>query len=100
MPVDSQSRHEREFSTPEQSLYGLLRSQAELRPDAAAVLGLDAAPLTYQGLLRQVESLGRTLNAHGLGLGDRVALVLPNGPDLAVAFLAVACSASCAPLNP
>ena len=31
---------------------------------------------------------------------DRVALVLPNGPEMAVAFLAVSACATCAPLNP
>ncbi|HQT87116.1 MAG TPA: acyl--CoA ligase [Acidiphilium sp.] len=40
------------------------------------------------------------LNAHGIGRGDRVALVLPNGPCAATAFLAVASCASAAPLNP
>ena len=42
----------------------------------------------------------QTLHAMGLGRNDRVALVLPNGPEMAVAFLAVAASATCAPLNP
>ena len=32
-----------------------------------------------------------TLNALGVGRQDRVAIVLPNGPEMAVAFLAVAC---------
>ncbi|HEV2171342.1 MAG TPA: acyl--CoA ligase, partial [Candidatus Binatus sp.] len=32
--------------------------------------------------------------------GDRVAVVLPNGPEMATCFLAVAMGASCAPLNP
>jgi amino acid adenylation domain-containing protein/non-ribosomal peptide synthase protein (TIGR01720 family) len=36
----------------------------------------------------------------GLGCHDRVALVLPNGPEMAVACLAVAAGAACAPLNP
>jgi acyl-CoA synthetase (AMP-forming)/AMP-acid ligase II/acyl carrier protein len=36
----------------------------------------------------------------GLSRHDRVALVLPNGPEMAVAFLAVAASATCVPLNP
>jgi acyl-CoA synthetase (AMP-forming)/AMP-acid ligase II/acyl carrier protein len=40
------------------------------------------------------------LSAFGLGREDRVALVLPNGPEMATAFLGVACSAACAPLNP
>src|SRR5205823_13272939 len=32
--------------------------------------------------------------------GDRVAVVLPDGPEMAAAFLAVASGAACAPLNP
>ena len=40
------------------------------------------------------------LNARGVGRGDRVAIVLPNGPEMATAFLAVAATATTAPLNP
>ena len=36
----------------------------------------------------------------GIGRHDRIAVVLPNGPELAVAILTVAASAACAPLNP
>ena len=36
----------------------------------------------------------------GVGRGDRVAIVLPNGPELATAFLIVASTATSAPLNP
>ena len=41
-----------------------------------------------------------TLNAFGVGRGDRVAIVLPNGPEMASSFLAVATGAATAPLNP
>ena len=40
------------------------------------------------------------LNALGIGRGDRVAIVLPNGPEMATAFVAVAAGATTAPLNP
>ena len=46
---------------------------------------------------------GRTvadLNAMGIGRNDRVAMVLPNGPEMAAGFLAIACGATTAPLNP
>ncbi len=46
------------------------------------------------------QSCGERLNQLGIGRGDRVAVVLPNGPEMAVAFLGVAASATCAPLNP
>ncbi len=42
----------------------------------------------------------KRLNAMGLGRQDRVAIVLANGPEMAVAFLAVTAGATCAPLNP
>ena len=40
------------------------------------------------------------LNNMGIGRNDRVAMVLPNGPEMAAAFLAVAAGATTAPLNP
>jgi len=40
------------------------------------------------------------LNEHGVGRGDRVAIVLDNGPHMASAFLGVAAGATAAPLNP
>jgi amino acid adenylation domain-containing protein len=36
----------------------------------------------------------------GLGRHDRIALVLPNGPEMALACVAVAAHATCVPLNP
>ncbi|NDJ35931.1 MAG: AMP-binding protein [Chloroflexi bacterium] len=56
--------------------------------------------LTYGGLRDQVHAVIDTLRAHGIGRGDRVAYVLPNGPELAVTFLAVSSGAAAAPLNP
>ncbi len=44
--------------------------------------------------------MGRTLRAMGIGRRDRVAVVLPNGPELAVAILTVEACAVCVPLNP
>jgi acyl-CoA synthetase (AMP-forming)/AMP-acid ligase II len=40
------------------------------------------------------------LREAGIGPSDRVAVVLPNGPDMAAAFVGVAAAAACAPLNP
>jgi amino acid adenylation domain-containing protein len=47
-----------------------------------------------------IDDVVKTLPAIGVGRNDRVALVLPNGPEMAVAFLAVAAGATSAPLNP
>jgi amino acid adenylation domain-containing protein len=82
------------------SLLHLLREQAERIPDALAILAPERIPLTYGRLYRHIDDAVRTLHAAGVGRHDRVALVLPNGPELAVATLAVMSGAACAPLNP
>jgi acyl-CoA synthetase (AMP-forming)/AMP-acid ligase II len=67
---------------------------------APALRAPNREALTFEGLRAQVtETLG-VLNAAGIGRGDRIAIVLPNGPEMASAFLAVAAGATAAPLNP
>jgi len=69
--------------------------------DAAIALSApDRLPLDYAGLKEQVTSTAATLTARGVTQGDAVGIVLPNGPEMASAFLSVACSATAAPLNP
>jgi acyl-CoA synthetase (AMP-forming)/AMP-acid ligase II/acyl carrier protein len=65
-----------------------------------ALLALGRAPLPYPALLDQIAHTGHALRAAGVQPGDRAALVLPNGPDAATAFLGAACAAAAAPLNP
>jgi len=79
------------------TLAGLLAADAD---DAIALLAPDASPLTYRGLRDAVTRCGDRLNRAGVGRGDRVAIVLPNGPEMAAAFVAIASSAAAAPLNP
>src|ERR671910_865840 len=82
------------------NIYRLLARQAELRPEAIA-LGAPGRPsLTYARLRIRVEEVVATLNVLGVGRNDRVSIVLPNGPEMAVAFLGVASGAAAAPLNP
>ncbi len=56
--------------------------------------------LTAGDLAGLIERTRRTLNSSGAGRGDCVAVVLPNGPELACAFFAVSACAVFAPLNP
>jgi acyl-CoA synthetase (AMP-forming)/AMP-acid ligase II len=56
--------------------------------------------LSHGALRRQIEATVARLNALGIGRGDAVAIVLPNGPEMATAFLSVAAGAVTAPLNP
>ena len=56
--------------------------------------------MTYGALLMQVNDVVRGLRSLGVGRTDRVAVVLPHGPEAAVAMIAVAAGAVCVPLNP
>jgi len=47
-----------------------------------------------------VQTIVAALNERGIGRNDRVAIVLPNGPEMASVFLSVAAAATTAPLNP
>jgi len=87
-------------SVPFLCLPHLLKHQAGRIPDAPAILAPGRAPLTYGRLYQHVDEMEETLRGMGVGRHDRVVLVLPNGPEMAVAFLAVAASAVCAPINP
>jgi acyl-CoA synthetase (AMP-forming)/AMP-acid ligase II len=78
----------------------LLRDAAQRNPESPALSAPKRPSLSYARLWRQVEGMVAWLNAHGIGRGDRVAIVLPNGPELAAAFLGVSVGAVSAPLNP
>jgi acyl-CoA synthetase (AMP-forming)/AMP-acid ligase II len=69
-------------------------------PAAVALAAPERAPLSYGTLAGFVADTVETLNRAGIGRNDRVAIVLPNGPEMASAFLAVAAGATAAPLNP
>ena len=82
------------------SIERLLAGQAERQPEAAALMFSGGAPITYRSLHEQVTGIRTSLRAAGVASDDRVAIVHPNGPGMAVAFLVVASAATCAPLNP
>src|SRR5262245_11351754 len=92
--------HRRESCVPFSCLPDLLEHQARCIPDAPAILAPGRTPLTYRRLYQHIDRMGRTLRAAGIGGSDRVAVVLPNGPEMPVAVLAVAACAVCAPVNP
>ena len=82
------------------TIYELLVAQAGTAPDDEAVLAPGRDPLTYDGLYRQAQGGVAWLRNWGIGRNDRVAVVLPDGPEMAVAFLSIASGATFAPLNP
>jgi acyl-CoA synthetase (AMP-forming)/AMP-acid ligase II len=85
---------------PFASVAQLLAAHAERDPDAPAILAPGRVPLTYGDLWRQVDDVVGTLRTLGVECHDRVALVLPQSAEMAVAFVALAAGAACVPLNP
>ena len=82
------------------SLHRLIQQWAQRTPEGIAIAAPGRAPLTYRRLLARAVAVADALDAHGIGRHDRVGIALPNGPEMAVAFLGVAAASSCAPLNP
>ncbi|HEV3197682.1 MAG TPA: amino acid adenylation domain-containing protein [Bryobacteraceae bacterium] len=72
----------------------------QIPSDAPAIHAPGRTTLSHSQLAKQVWSIVDRLRAAGVSRADRVAVVLPNGPEMATAFLGVACAAVCAPLNP
>src|SRR3984893_7680299 len=78
------------------TLFSVLEHGAAADP-ALVVAG---GPRPTYGQLREKVSLGADrLAQHGLGRGDRIALVFPNGAESIVLFLAAATVGTAAPLN-
>ena len=82
---------------PAETVSALLAEGAD---DAPAIGAPGRQWLSYDGLRALPVYVVANLNAMGIGRGDRVAMVLPNGPEMAAAFVAIACGATTAPLNP
>ena len=79
------------------SISELLQAGAD---GACAISAPARPPLNFAALRDLVAQTRQALNAAGVGRNDRVAIVLPNGPEMATCFLACACAATSAPLNP
>jgi acyl-CoA synthetase (AMP-forming)/AMP-acid ligase II len=77
---------------------------AELIKDHPADAPAFGAPgrdwLSYGGLRALSADVRAALNGFGIGPADRVAIVFPNGPEMASAFVTIAQAAATAPLNP
>ncbi|MGR3660139.1 MAG: acyl--CoA ligase [Paracoccaceae bacterium] len=70
-------------------------------PDDAAAIGAPERDWLNYGKLRQLgREVSSQLHSFGIGRGDRVAIVLRNGPEMATAFVTIAQTAVTAPLNP
>lgn len=85
---------------PVPSIAHLLQFQAVSSPQRIALAAPHQPPITYKQLYDHIGRVGRALRDFGIARNDRVAMIIPNGAEMAGAFLAVAASATSAPLKP
>jgi acyl-CoA synthetase (AMP-forming)/AMP-acid ligase II len=78
----------------------MLHERARSTPESHALHAPDRAPLDYRTLDTHVARTAASLVRRGIERDDIIAVVLPNGPEMATAFLSVSATAVCAPLNP
>lgn len=72
------------------TLPAITREAARRFGDATAYLTAEGWSLSYRALDRLSDELAAGLARRGVSLGDVLALVLPNGPEYVVAYLAAA----------
>ncbi|WP_327233957.1 amino acid adenylation domain-containing protein [Streptomyces sp. NBC_01317] len=88
-------------ATPGEGLHETFARTARARPDAVALAGAARPNMTYGELDRTADAWAARLMAAGVGPGSLVPVLLPRGPELVVALLAVLkAGAAYAPLDP
>ncbi len=93
-------RVDTDLPSGEATVGGLLAHALHEGTVSPAILAPGRQPLSYLQLAQIIsENLRASRNA-GIGPQDRIAIVLPGGPDLAVALLCTIIGGTAAPLNP
>ena len=84
---------------PDATIATIIAQHVANRPDRPAIVTSNEV-LTFRALGMQIAAFGTVLRANGIGPSARVAIILPDGFELAVAIVATACHAVAVPLNP
>ena len=82
------------------TLLQVIQRRAEVQPAAPAILAPGRVPLSAKELALLTRRFHHHLRACGITRPDRVAVMLPSSPEMAAAFLGIACSAACVPIQP
>lgn len=93
--------HDTRGRLPEgETVLGPVVAWAGRSPDHPAIIEPAGKVITYRDLTVILPAWNHALSRVGLKRGSRIALVLPNGAEMAAAFLGVTATAVCVPLNP
>ena len=88
-----------DLTGPDLSVEKVIESMRRLQT-APAILAPHRKPLSHEKLCNHIEYVVSFLHKLGIGRNDRIGVILPNGPEMATAFLSVITCASFVPLNP
>jgi amino acid adenylation domain-containing protein len=90
-----------QLSVTDETLDTLLRRQSQAARDSVAVIGDDGTEWSFAEFDTRVNALARLLVDRGVGVGDRVAVLLRRCPDLVVTLAAVIrAGAAYVPIDP
>jgi acyl-CoA synthetase (AMP-forming)/AMP-acid ligase II len=78
----------------------ILEHRRRSSPEKISLYAPQRRPLDCKTMYAHVTRTAAELQYRGIERNDIVAVVLPNGPEMATAFLSVSTAAICAPLNP
>ena len=77
-----------------------IRRWAQIQPNRAAVVSSNCNTFSFGELQNLIANVRSDLRSAGFGRSARIAVAIPNGPQAALAIVAVACSAVSIPINP
>jgi acyl-CoA synthetase (AMP-forming)/AMP-acid ligase II len=78
----------------------LIAQHVNVRPERPAFVMSNGDMMTYGALGAEITAFGTALRDNGIGRSAKVAILLPDGLELAVAIIAAACHSAALPLNP
>jgi acyl-CoA synthetase (AMP-forming)/AMP-acid ligase II len=81
------------------TIRAVLRHHAQLRPAQPAVVATGRAPLSWRELAGYLDAVCNELRAGGFDRDARIGVALPNGPEAALAIVAVSCCAVAVPFD-
>jgi oxalate---CoA ligase len=77
----------------------VIRAHAKHRPEQPAIIASGYVPLSYKELCKQIDDVRDRLRQAGFDRNARIAVALPNGPEAALAIVAIGCAAVAMPLD-
>lgn len=82
------------------NIYDRIKYNLLTTPHSSAIHTTHLGSLSFFDLNEQINYTINVLSQAGISRESRVAVILPQGPQMAITCLAVSCISSCVPLNP